>query len=85
MKSRAIPSFWKQYHALPKDIQELATQQYRQWISNPSHPSLHFKKVKGYWSARVSEDYRALGIMDGDTVIWFFIGTHEKYDKLLKR
>lgn len=28
---------------------------------NPRHPSLHFKKVGTLWSARVGEQYRALG------------------------
>ena len=37
-----------------------------------------------YWSAKVTEDYRALGIMEGDTVIWFWVGTHDEYERLLR-
>jgi len=45
---------------------------------------LRFKKVGNYWSARVNDDFRAVGILDGDTVIWFFIGSHSDYEKFLK-
>jgi len=85
MKSRAIGTFWDRYHVLPTDIQKIADKQYRLWIENPYHPSIHFKKVGRYWSARVTDDYRSVGIKDGDTIIWFWIGTHREYDRLLKQ
>lgn len=50
----------------------------------PHHPSLHLKQIGRYWSVRVGARYRALGIdADGD-VVWFWIGTHAEYDRLLK-
>jgi hypothetical protein len=49
-----------------------------------THP-LHFKKVSGYWVARISEDYRAVGIESAGTVAWFWIGPHDEYDRLLAR
>jgi len=58
--------------------------QYRLWLQDPHHPSLQFKKVAGYWAAGVTDDHRALGILDGDTVIWFWIGTHDEYERLLR-
>jgi hypothetical protein len=85
MKSRVIAGFWDGYNRLPTVIQELAVKQYRLWLDNPHHPSVRFKKVGLYWSARVTDDYRAVGIMDGDTVLWFFIGTHAEYSQVLKR
>jgi len=85
MKSRATRSFWKQFHNLPKDIQATATRKYRLWSVNPKHQALRFKKVGGQWSARITDDYRALGVMAGDTMIWYFIGTHTEYDRLLKK
>jgi hypothetical protein len=85
MKSRAIRSFWDAYHALPKEIQRAAIKQYKLWLSDPYHPSLRFKKVGAHWSARVTDDYRAVGIMDGDTIIWYFIGNHAEYARLLKK
>jgi len=85
MKSRATRSFWKNFHGLPKDIQDTATRRYRMWISDPQHHALRFKKVGDHWSARVNNDYRAVGIMEGDTVIWYFIGTHAEYNQLLNK
>jgi hypothetical protein len=30
-------------------------------------------------------DYRALGVREGDEIIWFWIGSHADYDRLLSR
>jgi len=60
---------------------------YQLWKANPDHPSLHFKRVdeeEPIYSARVTEDYRVLGLLEGDTVIWYWIGRHEEYERLLK-
>lgn len=84
MKSQATRSFWIAYRTLPRDIQKLAIKQYRIWLQDQSHPSLNFKKVGVHWSARISENYRAVGVMEKGTVIWYFIGTHAEYDRLLK-
>ncbi|WP_446686561.1 ParE family toxin-like protein [Rhizobium laguerreae] len=51
---------------------------------DPRHPSLHFKRVGRFWSARVGASWRALAVSDGDDIIWFWIGSHADYDKLLK-
>ena len=85
MKSRVVASFWDDYNRLPEQIQKLAIKQYGLWQTNPYHPSLRFKKVGPNWSARITEDYRAVGIMDDDTIVWFFIGTHVEYNRVLKR
>lgn len=85
MKSRAVDGFWTAYHALPTHLQRTARKQYALWLRDPSHPSLRFKKVGKYWSARVTDGYRAVGAMDGDTVIWFFIGTHDEYKRTINR
>jgi hypothetical protein len=50
---------------------------------NPYHPSLHFKKVGSYWSARIGGHHRALAVQASDGFIWFWIGTHAEYDKLI--
>jgi len=60
---------------------------YQLWKADPDHPSLHFKRVdeeEPIYSARVTEDYRVLGLLEGDTVIWYWIGRHEEYERLLK-
>jgi len=29
--------------------------------------------------------YRAVGVLDGNTIVWYWIGTHADYDQLLKQ
>lgn len=87
MNSIATPQFWKLYFALPWQIQRRARQAYLQWRHDPRHPSLHFKRVseqKPLFSARVSDDYRVLGLLKGDTMVWFWIGKHEEYERIIK-
>ena len=85
MNSRAVSSFWDGYWRLPERVRKIADEQYRLWGENPNHPSLRFKNVARFWSARVTRGYRALGVMDGDSIIWFFIGSHSEYERLIKR
>lgn len=52
---------------------------------NPDHPSLRFKKLQGsgdIWAVRITERYRAVGVRAGDTIEWFWIGTHNEFDNL---
>ncbi|MEY3895521.1 MAG: hypothetical protein RLZZ214_1040 [Verrucomicrobiota bacterium] len=85
MNSKAVAGFWAGYDRLPGEVRKITDKQYRLWLENPSHPSVQFKKVGRYWSARITDDYRAVGVKDEDTIVWFWIGTHAEYDKLLKR
>jgi hypothetical protein len=54
-------------------------------MQNPRHPSLQFKKVGRFWTARVGQDHRAIAIEAEDGFTWIWIGTHPDYDKLLDR
>ena len=83
MRSRASGKFWRLYSQLPPEIQRLADKNYRLWMADHWHPSLHFKKVNDYWVARVGENYRAVGIEAGGTVTWFWIGPHDEYERLI--
>lgn len=40
----ALPSFWKCYHQLPQQIQNLADKNFALFKANPRHPSLGFGK-----------------------------------------
>jgi len=51
---------------------------------DPGHPSLHFKRVGRFRSARVGLHYRALAVEVADRLVWFWIGTHADYDRLIK-
>jgi len=87
MKSRATPKFWRCYERLPRRVQRRARKAYQLWKANPNHPSLHFKRIdeeEPIYSARVTEDYRVLGLLEGDTIIWHWIGCHGEYERLLR-
>ena len=86
MKSFTSRRFREMYANLPKNIQRRADRAYQLFRRNPSHPGLHFKKVDDERlinSARIGLGYRALGQMDGEDIVWFWIGAHSEYDKLL--
>jgi len=80
----ASPDFWVCYNALPAPIREQADLAFELLKANPRHPSLHFKQVGRFWSARVGLQYRALGVDASDGIVWFWIGTHAEYDKLIR-
>lgn len=84
MKHFASPDFWDCYNRLPLSIQQLADKNFEILKNNPEHPSLHFKKVGKYWSVRVGNRYRTLGIEIEKGILWFWIGTHEEYNQLTK-
>lgn len=84
MKHFASPQFWILYQALPAAVRELADRSFERLKANHRHPSLHFKKTGKYHSVRVGSHYRALGIEVLAGVLWFWIGTHAEYDRLLR-
>lgn len=85
VRHRATPRFWSLYHALPAEVQALADRCYAQLGADPSHPSLRFRPVGPFWSARIGLHYRALAVREGEEVAWFWIGSHAEYDSLMGR
>ena len=83
MRHRATPRFWECYHALPLEIQQLADQAYERLKQDPHYPALHFKRVGRFWSARVGIHYRVLALDMPEGPVWFWIGTHAEYDRLI--
>jgi hypothetical protein len=77
------PAFWKHFNTLPPETQKQARENYELLKADPKHPSLHFKKVKKYWSIRVSQNVRALAVEAEDGFVWFWIGNHEGYDQII--
>jgi hypothetical protein len=68
------------------DTQRDAKRAYRLFQGNPAHPGLQFKKLEGedsVYSARIGLDYRALGVMKKDRIVWYWIGSHAEYDRLV--
>ena len=87
MNSRTTRRFRELLAALPAHVRQQAQEAYRLFQGNPAHPGLHFKQVHKnppIYSARVGIGYRAVGALDGNTIIWFWIGSHADYDRLLE-
>jgi len=86
LKSVTTDRFRKAFAKLPKGIQERARLSYQLWKLNNNHPGLHFKQIhtqQPIYSVRVGLSYRALGIIENDTIIWFWIGSHQDYNNLI--
>jgi hypothetical protein len=86
VKSVATRRFWELFGALPSDVQQLAIKNYRLWRSDPHHPSLRFRRLKGSpdrFTVRIGDHYRALGKMQADQMTWVWIGAHAEYDRLV--
>jgi hypothetical protein len=83
VKHSASPRFWAAYEALPSSIRKLADANFALPKRDPRHPSLKFKKVGQYRSVRVGLRYRALAVEAEDGYLWFWIGSHADYDRLI--
>ena len=86
MLSHTTERFRKAYQKLPEDVKKQAKKAYQLWSKDPLHPSLHFKQVHStepIYSVRIGLKWRALGIRQGNDLIWFWIGSHEDYNELV--
>jgi len=83
LSHRAAKRFWRNFQQLPPEIQQLARDNYQLLKQNSQHPSLHFKRVGRFWSVRVGVSFRALGVDSPAGILWFWIGPHEEYDRLI--
>jgi len=87
VNSRTSDRFRSAFGRLPVRVQARARAAYRLFQRDPSHPSLRFKQVhstRPIHSVRIGFVYRALGVLDGSDIIWFWIGSHADYDQLLR-
>jgi hypothetical protein len=74
------------FERLPDDIQERAQKAYEQFRADPAHPGLRFKRVSDaepLYSVRIGIHHRAVGLLNADTITWFWIGSHHDYNRLL--
>ncbi len=88
MTSIITKDFKKLFQRLPENVKTIARKQYKIWKENQNHPSLYFKKVHEklpIYSIRDGISWRVLGTIENDTMIWFWIGHHTDYDKILRR
>lgn len=85
MNNKRLRSFHKYFARLPRDVQYQAVEAYHLFKKNPYHPGLRFKRIDSEantYSVRIGIHYRAVGLWRGDTIYWFFIGSHEDYNHL---
>ena len=88
MTSITVDRFWKCYKELPDQIKKAAKKAYREFEKNPYHPGLRFKRIhstRPIFCLRITKDYRAVGVQQNNQVIWFWIGSHDDYNNLLKQ
>ena len=88
MRSVTTERFRKAYGAFSVSTRKKTKDAYQRWKKDPFHPSLNFKKVHNtlpIFSVRIGNSYRALGVKDKNTMIWFWIGSHEDYNTMLKQ
>jgi hypothetical protein len=86
MRSVTTKRFRQRLAALPASVQAQARDAYALFKQNPDHPSLRFKPVATsdtVYSVRIGKHYRALATRDGETLIWFWIGSHADDDRLV--
>lgn len=83
MNHYATPDFWACYQALPIEVQRLADKSFALLKADPRHPSLHLKRAGRFWSARVGRQYRTLAVEAEGGLVWFWIGMHADYDRLV--
>ena len=84
MRHSATNRFWASYEALPTKVRALVDKNFELLRLNRHHPSLQFKQVGKFWSARVGIHHRALALEVDDGFLWVWVGSHADYDKLIR-
>jgi hypothetical protein len=81
----ATPEFWFHYRQFPENIRVLADKNFALLKDNPRHLSLRLKKIELFWSARVGLRHRVLAKDHIEGLVWFWIGSHARYEELLRQ
>lgn len=88
MTSRTTERFRKAFRGLPENIQRKAKKVYKVWKDDPYRKSLCFKQIhpnEPIYSVRITLGWRAVGVREGEHMVWFWIGSHADYDKLISQ
>ena len=62
-------------------VQRLARKNFELFKANPRHPSLGFQKKGGVYTVEIGRSYRAIARERDGEYYWFWIGTHEEYNR----
>ena len=81
----ALPDFWKCYAKLPNRVRELADKKFQLFQQEPFHPSIGLQQKGEVWTVDIGRSYRAIALREGNDFHWFWIGSHEAYNKLLRK
>ena len=84
MRHFTTPQYWKHYAELSSEVQARADKAFALLKVNASHPSLRFERKGKGWSARISGGYRALAKEREEGLVWFWIGEHDEYERLIR-
>jgi hypothetical protein len=80
------------FAGLPERIQERAREAYKTFLANQNHPSLRNHTLadsdKGRHrnssrSVTITMQYRAIYVVDDDTNVWYWIGSHTDYNNFI--
>jgi hypothetical protein len=82
------------FDALPAEIQQAAVAAFGMFLLNPQHPALRTHELKptkkgqhlpGSVSVSITLSYRAIYVVNNGVNVWYWIGTHADYDRLIGR
>ena len=74
---------------LPERIRRLSERTFATFLANPAHPSLRLhaleddgrgRHLAGSTSVSITMQYRAIYVVEDDTNVWYWVGTHNDYD-----
>lgn len=82
---RTTDQFWERFQDLPENVRDAAKKTFQLLVENPRHPSVQFKKVGKFWSARVGLAHRALAVEDDAGFIWVWVGSHADYERMVRK
>lgn len=88
MISHITAGFRSYLDKLPEEIQRRAKVAYSLFKDELDHRSLQFKQVhptKPIFMVRISLGYRAIGVCDGNELIWFWGGPHGDHERSIAR
>jgi plasmid maintenance system killer protein len=80
--------------SLPTSVRRNAEAAFQMFLASPDHPALRRHPLQDIhrgrhraesWSVSVNIQYRAIYVVDGDTNVWYWIGSHADYDRLTGR
>lgn len=77
MKSRRTRQFRDLFAALPTRVQQQAREAYKLFRDDPF---IQVYTSRRSTRNRVGIGYRAVAVVDEDTAIWFWIGSHADYE-----